>query len=151
MSIIPEKEEEENEICDGRETVIQKNIGGDYDFTSNFMNNMNIGLQLNLEGINDNKFNDGDGELDKYVIVDEDIITFPTFNEEKGNNENKINEKEKEEQQKEEVNLKSQYYLFVTLILEDILKNKEKSDELIQEIKENKNVEIDIQSLILKL
>ena len=117
------------------------------------MNNMNIGLHLNLEGINDNKFNDG--ELDKYVIVDEDIITFPNFNEENENNENSINEKEKEkekeEQQKEEVNLKSQYYLFVALILEDVLENKEKSDELIQEIKNNKNVETDIQSLILKL
>ena len=155
MSIIPEKEEEENEICDGfdgRETVIQKNVGGDYDFASNFMNNMNMGLQLNLEGINDNKFNDGEGELDKYIIVDEDIITFPNF-EEKENNEDSINkkEKEKEEQQKEEINLKSQYYLFVALILEDILDNKEKSDELIQEIKNNKNVETDIQSLILKL
>ena len=150
MSIIPEKEEEENEIYDGRETVIQKNVGGDYDFASNFMNNMNIGLHLNLDGINDNKFNDG--ELDKYIIVDEDIITFPNFNEEKENNENNINEKEKEElQQKEEVNLKSQYYLFVALILEDILENKEKSDEIIQEIKNNKNVDTDIQSLILKL
>ena len=145
MSIIPEKdkEEEEIDIFDGRGTVIQRNDGGDYDFASNFMNNINKGLHLNLEGINDNKFID---DINKYMDIDEDVISFPNFNEQEENNEN-ITKEENEEK----VNLKSQYYLFLALVLEEILGNKEKSENFIEEIYSNKNEKLNIQSLILKV
>ena len=140
MDIIPEndKEEEDNDYFDGRETMIQKNTVGDYDFASNLMKNMNVGLPLNLEGINDSKFTDD--ELKKYYLEDEDIITFENINEENNNNDIKD----------DKVNHKSQYYLFIALILEEILENKEKSDELIEIINNNKNVKMNIKSLILK-
>ena len=146
MSIIPENDKEEednenNEVFDGRETMIQKNSIGDYDFASNFMNNINTGLHLNLDGIDDNKFTQG--ELDKYIMVDEDIITFSNINDENNNNDGGVED--------DKVNHKSQYYLFVALILEGILEDKEKSDELIAEINNHKNIKINIKSLILKI
>ena len=96
----------------------------------------------NLEGINDNKFIDD--EVKKDYIKDEDIITFENINEEDNNN-YIINEGE------DEVNHKSQYYLFIALILEEILENKEKTDKLIEKININKNVKMNIKSLILKI
>ena len=149
MSIIPEndKEEEENDINEGRETVIQKNIEGDFDFASNFMNNMKVGFHLNLEGINDKKFSEY--ELDKYIVVDEDIISFPNLNDDKENensdNNNIINGKDNQ------LKNKSQYYLFIALALGDILENKEKSNEFIEEINNNKNIKINLKSLILNV
>ena len=143
MSIIIEKnkEDEEDDIYDGRGTVIQKNIGGDYDFATNF-NNMVQGLHLDLDNINENKYK----ELgkDKYIIVDEDIVSFPDFNEE---NEEINNDNEKEEN----INLKSQYYLFIALILEDIYADKKKSEELIEKINNNKNIKKNIKTLLLKV
>ena len=99
----------------------------------------------NLEGINNNKFIDD--EVKKDYIKDEDIITFENINEEDNNN--YINEDE--DKDKDEVNHKSQYYLFIALILEEILKNKDKTDKLIEKININKNVKMNIKSLILKI
>ena len=146
MSIIPEndKEEEEIDAYDGRGTVIQRNDGGDFDFASNFMNNIKTELHLNLEGINENNLNDD--EINKYIDIDEDIINFPNLIEQEENNENYI-----KEENEEKVNLKSQYYLFIAIILEEILESKEESEKLIEEIENNKNEKLDIKSLILKI
>ena len=111
------------------------------------MNNMKEGLHLNLEGINDKKFSEF--ELDKYIVVEEDIISFPNLDDEK-ENENVDDNNIKTEKDKQ-INNKSQYYLFIVLALEDILEKKEKSDKLIEEINNNKNIKTNINSLILKL
>ena len=146
MSIIPEfdREEEVDDVgFDGRGTVVQKNVSGDYDFATNFMNKIS-GLHLNLEGINENKEN----EMNKYIIIDEDIISFPNLNDknsEINDNHNNINTEE------EQINHKLQYYLFIALILEDILPDKKKSEELFEEINNNENIKINIKQLLLKL
>ena len=146
MHIIPEndKEEEENDlIFDGRGTVIRKDDAGDFDFASNLMNNISYGLQLNLDGINDNKL------MDNNIMVDEDIISFPNFKDQDENNDNSINEIKTENDEK--VNHKSQFYLFIALILEEILENNEKANKLIEEINNYKNIKINVKELLLKI
>ena len=138
MSTIPEyeKEEEDNETyIDGRGTVIQDNAE-DYDFTTNIIKNIK-NMHLNLEDINDNKLNE------------EDIISFPSLN--SGNDEINENNNNIINTNDENVNLKSQYYLFIALLLEDILPDKEKSEKLIEEIYKKNNNKINITSLLLKL
>ena len=147
MPMIPEfdKEEETEEMnFNGRETVIQKNVGGDYDFSKNIMDNMVTELNLNLEDLNDNKLNNG--ELDKYLVIDEDIISFPDLNEEINENNNDTTQPNDEI-----VNHKTQYYLFIAFILEDILEDKEKSEKLIEIINNTFNTKINIKSLLLKI
>ena len=143
MSIIPEKnkEDEEEDIFDGRGTVIQKNIGGDYDFATNLMNNIVPGLNLNLEELNDNK--NKDLEKEKFRMYDEEIISFP--------DELYLEDIDKNNENEDKINLKSQYYLFIAMILEDILEDKKKSEELMEEINKNTNIKKDIKSFILKL
>ena len=132
---IPEydKEEEDNEMNqDERGTVIQGSFE-DYDFATNFMKNINI-INLNFEDINDNN--------------EEEIISFPNLNsgkEEINENNNIIGTNE------DNVNLKLQYYLFIAMILEDILADKEKSEILIEEIYKRNNIKIDITFLLLKI
>jgi len=147
MPMIPEfdKEEETEEMnFNGRETVIQKNVGGDYDFSKNIIDNMVTELNLNLEDLNDNKLNNG--ELDKYLVIDEDIISFPDLNEEINENNNDTTQPNDEI-----VNHKTQYYLFIAFILEDILEDKEKSEKLIEIINNTFNTKINIKSLLLKI
>ena len=147
MPIIPEfdKEEEAEEVnLIGRETVIQKNDGEDYDFSKNIMDNMVTGLNLNLEDLSDNKLNNG--ELDKYLVNDEDIISFPNLNEEINENNNNTTQPNDEI-----VNHKTQYYLFIAFILEDILEDKEKSEKLIEIINNTNNTKFNIKSLLLKI
>ena len=100
MQIIIENapEEEENDLFDGRGTVIQNNIGEEFDFTNNIM-----------KGIN---------ELQNNIVSEEEdnIINFPNFypNEEKEDNDS-IKEED------DTVNHKMQYYLFIAMIIEDIM------------------------------
>ena len=143
MQIIPEKDKEEEDndlIFDGRETVVRKNDIGDYNFENNIINNIN-GIHLNLYNINDNN------ELNN--LVDEDIISFPNFKEQEEFIENSIGEIKKESEEK--VNHKTQYYLFIALILEEILENEEKTKKIIEEINNSKNIKINIKTLLLKI
>ena len=136
MSVILENapEEEENDLFDGRGTVIQNNTGEEFDLTANIMNNfINMHHQKFInEEINYNN-----------------IISFPNFQliKEKDDKENNYIEKEIDDK----INHKMQYYLFITTIIEDIIKNKEKLDDLINIIKKQKNKKISINSLLLKL
>ena len=126
MAIIPENPtEEEDDIIDGRMTVIQRDnikVGGE--------------LHLNLEAITENRFN-------------EEIINFPNLNEIFP--ERKGEDNENSTKNIEQVNHKAQFYLFIALIIEDILKDKEKSEDLMKEINDSKNVNMNIKSLLLKL
>ena len=136
MSVILENapEEEENDLFDGRGTVIQNNTGEEFDLTANIMNNfINMHHQKFInEEINYNN-----------------IISFPNFQliKEKDDKENNYIEKDLDDK----INHKMQYYLFITTIIEDIIKNKEKLDDLINIIKKQKNKKISINSLLLKL
>ena len=130
MAIIVENapEEEENDLFEGRATVIQKNIGEEFDFTNNIINGIN--------------------EYHESIIPEEDdsIIYFPNYNHIK---ENESNESNIETDDK--INHKMQYYLFLTTIIEEILEDKEKSEELINNIKKQKGNIVNINSLLLKL
>ena len=166
MSIIPEKEkeeEDENDKLQGKGTTIQETIEKEsgVDSKSNLMNNnKQIGERMNLDSGEtitiENKLVDIES---KCTTIDDNIISFPCFNngqeKEKGEtNDNIINEGDKEkEKEKEEsqVNHKSQYYLFIALILEEIRPNKEKSDKLIEIINKEKELKLNMKSLILKL
>ena len=116
--------EEENDILNGRETVIQNNLGDEYDFTSSLMNNIN--------------------EYSKNIITEENdsIINFPNINNIK-TQENNIEE--------DEIEYQMQYYLFIAKILEEIIKRKEILDNLIETINKIKKEKININSLLLKL
>ena len=130
MAIIMENapEEEENDLYDGRETVIQNNIGEEFDFTNNIINEIN--------------------EYHQSIIPDEndDIINFPNYNPIKEKKDNLINI-----ETDDNINHKMQYYLFIATIIEETMKNKEKSEELFNNIKKQKNNKIDINSFLLKL
>ena len=129
MEIIMENapEEEENDLNEGRGTVIQKNIGEEYDFTDNIMNDIN--------------------EYHQSIIPKEEpIINFSNFNESK---EKEFNDKS--EDVDDNINYKMQYYLFIIIIIQEIIKKKEKLDDLINTIKKQKNEKITINSFLLKL
>ena len=127
MAIILENapEEEENDLYEGRGTVIQKNIGEEYDFTSNIMNDIN--------------------EYHQNIIPeDEPIINFSNFNESK---EIELNEEEIDDS----INYRMQYYLFIAIIIQEITKKRKKLDDLIKRIEKQKNERITINSFLLKL
>ena len=130
MGIIIENapEEEENDLFEGRGTVIQNKIGEEFDFTNNIIKDIN--------------------EFHESIIPEEDdnIINFPGFNYNKENEDNDIN-KEIDDM----INHKMQYYLFIARIIEEIIKDKNKSEDLINEINKQKNCKININSLLLRL
>ena len=82
-------------------------------------------------------------ELNKFLYNENIINFFPNYPE---HNEMDVMEN------KDDINHKCQYYLFIVSILENILENKEKSEEFIEKIKTKKNItKLDIKSLIIKL
>ena len=147
---IPEniKEEEDDKEKDqgkkidlyyGRTTVIQKSEEGEeYIISSPFKSPYVVG--------HNSVFNEiSDIELNKFLYSENIINFFPNYSEhnEISKNNNTSNEY---------INHKCQYYLFINLILENILKDKAKSDEFIEKIKIKKRIkEIDIKYLISKI
>ena len=147
---IPEniKEEEEDKEKDerkkidlyyGRSTVIQKSEEGEeYIISSPFKSPYVDGHNYVFNEISDI-------ELNKFLYSENIINFFPNYSEHneisKNNNTNNEN-----------INHKCQYYLFINLILENILKDKTKSDEFIEKIKIKKRIEeIDMKYLISKI
>ena len=128
MAVIMENspEEEENDLFDRRENIIQNNDEEEFEVANNLTNIIN--------------------KYHRNIWPEEngDIINFPNY----------YNIKEKEENYKEindNINLKLQYYLFIALIIEEIMKDINKSNELIDIINKQKNNKINIYSLILKI
>ena len=134
-------EEEDNDIIlegiEGRETVIQNNNADEFDFAGN-MNKI-------MDDIN--------GYDPKKISEEEDIISFPNFN---------INNKENEENIEDNINLinqeldekinhKMQYYLFIASNIEGMISDKEKSEKFIKKINQKKDINITLNSLLLKL
>ena len=119
-------EEEENDLFDKRENIIQNNNEKEFDLANNIINNIN--------------------EYNENIIPEEkeNIINFPNLNNIKGIEDNckEIDDK---------INHKMQYYLFIATIIEDIIKNKNKSKELIDIINKQKDKKININSLLLKI
>ena len=132
MGIILENapEDEENDLFEGRGTVIQNKIGEEFDFTNNIIKDIN--------------------EFHESIIPEEDynIINFPSFVYNKEKEDNDIN---KEPEINDMINHKMQFLLFIAKIIEEIMKDKNKSEDLINNINKQKNNKISINSLLLRL
>ena len=105
MGIILENapEDEENDLFEGRGTVIQNKIGEEFDFTNNIIKDIN--------------------EFHESIIPEEDynIINFPSFVYNKEKEDNDIN---KEPEIDDMINHKMQFLLFIAKIIEEIMKDK---------------------------
>ena len=152
MTTIPENTKEDEEEKDnktnanndyyGRTTVIVKN-GGD----ENIMNN-NFQSKSSEEGLNYclNGMYSEEMDINKFLYSENIINFFPNFSEHNEPNKNIENEND------DNVNRKSQYYLFIISILENILENKDRVNELEEKIKKKKKINnINIKKLILKI
>ena len=145
---IPEntKEEEEDKennnnklgLYYGRSNVLQKSQGEEYIISSSLKSPDGDILNSALNEIV------SDMELNKFLYSENIINFFPNFSE---HNEHKsINNND------ESINHKCQYFLFIAFILQNIFKDKIKSDEFIEKIKLMKKIkEIDMKYLISKL
>ena len=82
-----------------------------------------------------------DSDLEQF-LYSENIINFiPDFSEDKIRNFVKDN-----------IDLRSQYYLYIATLLEKLMETKEKADDFIEKIKTKKNIkDLNIKSLIVKL
>ena len=86
-----------------------------------------------------------DMELNQFLYSENILEFIPDFSENKNNYE-LYNNKE------DNINLKSQYYLYICSYLEKMMELKEKTEEFIDKIKSKKNIsDLNIKSLIVKL
>ena len=142
MTTIPENDKEEedekenekdkNNIYYGRSTVIQKTPEDEYIVSQRKPSEQAISLTDIYSDI----------ELNKFLYFENIINFFPNYSEH-----NSI-----KSENNDNINHKCQYYLFICLILENIFEDKKKSDDLIEIIKNKKNInKIDIKILILKI
>ena len=84
-------------------------------------------------------------ELNQFLYSENILEFIPDFSEDKNNYE--LNNKEEDN-----INLKSQYYLYICSYLEKIMESKEKTEEFIEKIISKKNIkDLNIKSLIVKL
>ena len=84
-------------------------------------------------------------ELNQFLYSENILEFIPDFSEDKNNYE--LNNKEEDN-----INLKSQYYLYICSFLEKIMESKEKTEEFIEKIISKKNIkDLNIKSLIVKL
>ena len=152
MSTIIEKTKEEeeekdngnnNDIYYGRSTVIQK-YGGDEIYVSGQIKSNDNALSNSINYAFNNLETD---ELGKFLYSENIINFFPNFAEH--SEDHKINMVENNENIN---NNKCQFYLFIALVLENILEDKKKSEEFIDKIKNKKKIsKMDIHILIFKL
>ena len=128
-----------NDIYYGRHFVIQKQDTDEIYIYDPIKTNLNSSINSVLnksESI----------ELDKYLYNENIISFFPNFTE--YNEEDKVNSTINNEN----INLKCNFYLFVTLILENLFEDKRKSEDFINKIKMKKKINnLEIKSLIIKV
>ena len=158
MTTIPEytKEEEDekeknnkievNNDYYGRTNVIIKNRGDENIFNNNSQSKSNEGgLSYSLTSAINGMYSD-EMDINKFLYSENIINFFPNFSEHNELNKNLVNEND------DNANRKSQYYLFIISILENILENKDRVNELEAKIKKKKQInEINIKILILKI
>ena len=160
MTTIPEhtKEEEEekekekdnitkeNNDYYGRSTVIIKNGGDEYIFNNNSQSKSSEGgLNYSLSSAINGMYSE-EMDINKFLYSENIINFFPNFSEHNELNKNIVNEND------DNANRKSQYYLFINSILENILENKDRAYELEEKIKKKKKInDINIKKLILKI
>ena len=82
-------------------------------------------------------------ELNQFLYSENILEFIPDFSEDKNNLYNK---------EEDNINLKSQYYLYICSYLEKMMESKEKTEEFIDKIKSKKSIkDLHIKSLIVKL
>lgn len=153
MTTIPEhiKEEEEekeknnkidaNNDYYGRSTVIVKNGGDEYIFNNNSQSKSSEGgLNYSLSSAINGRFSE-EMDINKFLYSENIIYFFPNYSEHNEHIKNLVNKND------DNVNRKSQYYLFIISILENILENKERVNELEEKVKKKKKIN-DIKTLI---
>ena len=139
MSIVDEKKEEEDSFLD---VIVNKK-------STKKLNNFEYDLESAFNNVDKNLIND-DGENGNNInnFKSGYIIDFPDFDFEKGN---EINLCENQINKTDEINLKSQFYLFLNYYLEEIAKDDKIKKQTIEEIKRVHNIKINFDNLILKI